>query len=278
MWSPEEDAALLKAINAYGTHNWGLLADMMASPAFNPAGRHRSARACYERCAHVLLPRDEGVREPGTLTHTESAALMQRGREVPGSLGSVPGATLLKGPPPVPKTMEAGAVGGAHRELETQRANAMPSAALQSEVTAQVRQFALISRLAEGSRNSDSKQRAQLLWLSRRGQRGQSRQPGRVRRRRVLLPPRCRRRRRRTLRSSGWLRSSQRSAPPPPPPPPSQRGPPPSARPPAAAPVAAAPVVAPAAPAVAAPGAAGSSEGAAPPAAGAAAGAAAGTP
>ena len=149
MWSPEEDAALLKAINAYGTHNWGLLADMMASPAFNPAGR-RSARACYERCAHVLLPRDEGVREPGTLTHTESAVLKQRGREGPAR------SRRSRCHPPQGPAARAEDDGGRRRRRRPPRArdaaaNAMPSAALQSEVTAQVRQFALISRLAEGS-------------------------------------------------------------------------------------------------------------------------------
>ena len=64
MWSPEEDAALLRAVNAYGSGNWELIGDVLTS--LLPT-RYRSARACYERCLHVLLPHDAGPREPGTL-------------------------------------------------------------------------------------------------------------------------------------------------------------------------------------------------------------------
>jgi len=62
-WSAEEDAALLKAVHAYGTSNWELLSEVVST--LQPQ-RHRSAKSCHDRCAYVLLPRDEGQpREPG---------------------------------------------------------------------------------------------------------------------------------------------------------------------------------------------------------------------
>ena len=134
MWAPEEDAALLKAIHAFGNANWELVADVLSS--LIPT-RHRSAKACYERCSHVLLPRDEAPREPGTL-HTEVALHSTSGRDPPGSLSSLPQHALC--PPPPPAQLDAGladrgSIGEGMRRAEAARGASMPQTAQQAAIS-----------------------------------------------------------------------------------------------------------------------------------------------
>ena len=99
--------------------------------------RHRSAKACYERCSHVLLPRDEGPREPGTLAH-EVALHSTSGRDPPGSLSSLPQHALC--PPPPPAQLDAGladrgSIGEGMRRAEAARGASMPQTAQQAAIS-----------------------------------------------------------------------------------------------------------------------------------------------
>ena len=158
MWSPEEDAALLKAINAFGSSNWELVADVLASLA--PA-RYRSPRACYDRCSHVLLPMEDGPREPGSLVSETSGS-----RDAPGSLASLPESVLgPMQPPSMSAAMQANAVGDAMRAQESIRANSLQTTVLQAETTAQCKTFGLVAKLISQSR-AQEQHRLQRLHSS----------------------------------------------------------------------------------------------------------------
>ena len=98
--------------------------------------RHRSAKACYERCSHVLLPRDEAPREPGTL-HTEVALHSTSGRDPPGSLSSLPQHALC--PPQHPQLdaglADRGSIGEGMRRAEAARGASMPQTAQQAAIS-----------------------------------------------------------------------------------------------------------------------------------------------
>ena len=151
MWSPEEDAALLRAIHAYGSGNWELIGDVLTS--LIPT-RYRSARACYERCCHVLLPHDDGTREPGTLAeHVSKPGIAP---DVQGSLSALPDYALCPGGnPSLAAALQPNAVGDAMRADEGRRANALQASSLQAETSAQVRTFSLFTRLVEAARRAE---------------------------------------------------------------------------------------------------------------------------
>ena len=134
MWSPEEDAPLLRAVNAFGSGNWELIGDVVT--ALNTA-RYRSARACYERCLNVLLVHDEGAREAGSLVNQIAKPGIPS--EPAGSLSSLPDYALCPSTnPSLAAAMQPNAVGDAMRAQEAARANATHAASLQAEVSGQV--------------------------------------------------------------------------------------------------------------------------------------------
>ena len=136
-WAAEEDAALLRTIHAFGNGNWELVADVLAS--LTPH-RYRSAKACYERCTHTLLAREDMSREPGSLLSEPHHAAA---RAPPGSLAALPDYELCVADNQPP--LASGAhVGVAMRQLEAMRANSLQPPALQAETTAQVELFAVV--------------------------------------------------------------------------------------------------------------------------------------
>lgn len=152
-WSGEEDAALLRAVHAHGSSNWELVSETVSLLA---PQRYRSSRSCHDRCAHVLLPRDDGhPREPG-------AALDGVPPAAPGSLAALPTPALLD-TEAVP--LRAGAppgVGSSMREREAARANALQPAALQAETTQQVKLFALLTKLVHTAHLIEAQHMARL--------------------------------------------------------------------------------------------------------------------
>ena len=152
MWSPEEDAALLRTIHAFGSGNWELIGDVMTS--LMPT-RYRSARACYERCCHVLLPLDDAAREPGTL----AAQINPPGiaPDAQGSLSSLPEYALCPTQAPsLAAALQQNAVGDAMRVQESIRANSLQASSLQTETSSQVKTFALFTRLVDAARKAEA--------------------------------------------------------------------------------------------------------------------------
>jgi hypothetical protein len=123
IWTQEEDSALLKATRAFGTANWELVADVLASMI--PTCRH-SAQACFERCSFVLLPYDH---------------------DKVGSHCFGPKDICARKRAPFPPGLAHGIVGEHVRNEERLRSATLSPLVQRAEITMHIKQFALFTRM-----------------------------------------------------------------------------------------------------------------------------------